>query len=211
MAKGRPRAFDACTALDDAMEVFWRQGYDGASIADLTAAMGISAPSLYAAFGNKEGLFRAVLERYDEEQAGIRQRMLDAPTSREAVAMFLKDVAEKATKPGEPPGCLLLQGGLAVSEEAADIPQELARCRASAEMVLRTRIECGAASGELAEGADPAALARYVTAVSNGMCVQAAAGATRAELLQTAELALAVWPTRAAPAKRAKRANRKAA
>ena len=63
MAKGRPRAFDACTALDDAMEVFWRQGYDGASIADLTAAMGISAPSLYAAFGNKEGLFRAVLER----------------------------------------------------------------------------------------------------------------------------------------------------
>ncbi len=206
MGKGRPRAFDECTALDDAMEVFWRQGYDGASIADLTAAMGISAPSLYAAFGNKEGLFRAVLERYDEEQAGIRARMMDAPTAREAVAMFLTTVAENATKPGEPPGCLLLQGGLAVSEDNADIPQEMARCRASSEMVLRTRIECGAQSGELAEGADPAALARYVMAVSNGMCVQAASGASRQQLLETAELSLAAWPS-APPAKRKKAAR----
>ena len=202
MGKGRPRAFEKCTALDDAMEVFWRQGYEGASIADLTAAMGISAPSLYAAFGNKEGLFRAVLERYDEEQAGIRQRMMDAPTAREAVEMFLTCVAENATKPGEPPGCLLLQGGLAVSEESADIPQEMARCRASSEMVLRTRIEYGAQSGELADGADPAALARYVMAVSNGMCVQAASGATRAQLLETAKLSLGAWPSAPQKSKR---------
>ncbi len=113
--------------------------------------------------------------------------------------MFLTTVAENATKPGEPPGCLLLQGGLAVSEDNADIPQEMARCRASSEMVLRTRIECGAQSGELAEGADPAALARYVMAVSNGMCVQAASGASREQLMETGELALAAWPAKAKP------------
>lgn len=99
------------------------------------------------------------------------------------------------TKPGESAGCLLLQGGLAVSEDNADIPQEMARCHARPETVLRTRIACGAQNGELAEGADPAALARFVTAVANGMAIQAAPGATRQQLLETAELSLAAWPS----------------
>ena len=194
MAVGRPRAFDMNEALDRAMEVFWRKGYEGASLVDLTAAMGINSPSLYAAFGNKEGLFRAVLDRYDQTRAGFLTDVLEAPTAREAAARFLRGVADRATDPDDPPGCLLVQSGLSCGDAAAKIPEELARHRAGAELTLRERFECAKSQGDLPKDADPAALARYLVAVSNGMCVQASSGTARKDLRQVAEMALAVWP-----------------
>ena len=208
MAMGRPRAFDTCKALDAAMDVFWRKSYQGASIVDLTTAMGINAPSLYAAFGSKEGLFRAVLERYDEDKQGFLTRVLEAPTGLDAVTLFLKGTAEKATEPGEPAGCLLVQCGLSAGDEAATIPEELAKRRTGAEITLRGRLECAKQQGELPAHVDPSALARYIVAVSNGMCLQAAAGASRATLYEIADMALGAWPGKKtdavepAPAKR---------
>ncbi len=206
MKTGRPRSFCVEDALDRATDVFWRKGYQAASLSDLTEAMGISAPSLYACFESKEGLFRAVLDRYEEAGKGFLQEVLDAPTSRASAELFLKGVAARATDPdNHPPGCLLLQSGLAGEDQR--IPNELARHRAEKEMALRERFACARREGDLPEGADPAALARYLVTVANGICVQASAGAKAEDLQAIAELALAAWPT----GKRGKPARRKAA
>ena len=196
MKAGRPRSFCTDTALDRAMTVFWRKGYEGASLSELTGAMGISAPSLYAAFGNKEGLFRAVLERYDIRRQSMMDEVLAAPGPEAAARLYLEGVAEFTadTEGRNPPGCLLVQSGLSCSD--ADIPQALAQHRAEKERVLRERFEHDRETGALPPGADPAALARYLMAVANGMCVQASAGATTKELLEVAEMALAAWPSR---------------
>jgi AcrR family transcriptional regulator len=191
---GRPREFDMHAALDQAMQVFWRKGYEGASIADLTAAMGINSPSVYAAFGNKLGLFKAVLDHHDKTHEGFLRDVLGAPTAKDAATRFLLGVAERVTGPGHPPGSLLVQGGLTCGDSAAKIPEEVARHRAGAELALRERFECSMATRELPKGAQPPALARYLIAVANGMCVQASSGASREELCQVAHLALAAWP-----------------
>ncbi len=209
MKTGRPRSFCVEDALDRATDVFWRKGYQAASLSDLTEAMGISAPSLYACFESKEGLFRAVLDRYEDAGKGFLQEVLDAPTSRASAELFLKGVAARATDPGShPPGCLLLQSGLAGEDQR--IPNELARHRAEKEMALRERFACARRGGDLPDGADPEALARYLVTVANGMCVQASAGAKAEDLQAIAELALAAWPT-GKSAKRGKTARRKAA
>lgn len=204
MKTGRPRSFCVEEALDRAMDVFWRKGYEASSLSDLTEAMGISAPSLYACFESKEGLFRAVLDRYEEAGKGFLQAVLDAPTAREAAEMFLKGVAERATDPqNHPPGCLLLQSGLAGEDQR--IPNELARHRAEKELALRERFECARREGDLPKSADPAALARYLVTIANGMCVQASSGATRDHLWATASIALGAWPVREERPTKAKR------
>jgi len=194
MRTGRPRNFCTETVLDRAMTVFWRKGYEGASLADLTEAMGINPPSLYAAFGNKEGLFRAVLERYDDRRKGLMERVLSAPDPKSVARLFLEGVAEFAvdTSGRNPPGCLLVQSGLSCSDD--DIPEALAQHRAEKERALRERFERDRKDGKLPRSADPATLARYLSAMANGLCVQAAAGATAAELRAVAEIALAAWP-----------------
>jgi AcrR family transcriptional regulator len=183
------------------MTVFWRKGYEGASLADLTDAMGINPPSLYAAFGNKEGLFRAVLERYDARRQGLMDRVLAAPDPRTVARLFLEGVADFSADTGgqSPPGCLLVQSGLSCSD--ADIPQALAEHRAEKERALRERFERDRQAGNLPESADPATLASYLVAVANGMCVQASSGATAKQLHDVVELALAAWPdfTRTTP------------
>lgn len=191
---GRPRSFCTDTVLDRAMTVFWRKGYEGASLAELTEAMGINPPSLYAAFGNKEGLFRAVLERYDERRQALMDRVVSAPDPCAAARQFLDGVAEFSvdTRGRSPPGCLLVQGGLSCSD--ADIPQALAEHRAEKERALRERFERDKRAGKLPKGADPATLARYLVAVANGMCVQASAGATAKQLHDIVEIALRAWP-----------------
>ena len=194
MRPGRPRGFSTDTALDRAMTVFWRQGYEGASLADLTKAMGINPPSLYAAFGSKEGLFRAVLERYDERRKGFMDKVLAAPDAKSVAQLFLDGVAEFAsdTSGRNPPGCLLLQSGLTCGDQV--IPDELARHRAEKERALRERFACAKKEGDLSSSADPAALARYLVAMANGICVQAVAGASVGELREIARMALAGWP-----------------
>jgi AcrR family transcriptional regulator len=195
MRTGRPRSFCKDEALDRAMAVFWRQGYEGASLTDLTAAMGINSPSLYACFGSKEGLFRAVLERYDERRNEFMTKVLAAPTSEGVASAFLEGVAHFAadTSGRNPPGCLLLQSGLACGGDKV-IPDELARHRAEKEAALKARFETARRDGDLPQSADPAGLARYLASVANGICVQATTGASAEQLLQVAKLALACWP-----------------
>src|ERR1700733_10066888 len=111
MAMGRPREFDTERVLDAAMEVFWRHGYEGATVAELTEAMGINPPSLYAAFGSKEGLLKAALDRYAEKRAEFLREVLAAPTAREVAERMLLRIADLHTDPANPPGCLLVQAG----------------------------------------------------------------------------------------------------
>jgi len=181
------------------MTVFWHNGYEGASMSELTAAMGINSPSLYACFGNKEGLFRAVLKRYDERRKSFMEHVMAAPDVGQMAERFLHGVADFAadTSGKNPPGCLLLQSGLSCGEES--IPDELARHRAEKEMVLRGKLEAARKKGELSKETDPASLARYLVTVSNGLCVQAASGATARELHAVADLALKAWPAGTTP------------
>ncbi|HEX3652191.1 MAG TPA: TetR/AcrR family transcriptional regulator [Rhizomicrobium sp.] len=194
MRTGRPRSFCTDTVLDRALTVFWRHGYEGASIAELTATMGINAPSLYAAFGSKEGLFRATLKRYDDRRKVFMDEVLAATNAKTVARLFLEGVAGFAadTNGRDPPGCFSVQSGLSCTEQ--DIPEALAKYRAGKERLLRERFERARKEGDLPKSAAPLALARYLMAVANGMCVQASAGSSTRELLATAKLALAAWP-----------------
>ena len=192
MRTGRPRSFDVKVALDRAMDVFWRKGYEGSSLADLTGAMGINPPSLYAAFGSKEGLFRAVLDRYDEKRREFQDRVFSAPTAREVAQRFLEGVADFASDPKNLPGCLLVSSALSCADDA--VPREVARHRALKESALKERFERAQKEGDLSKSADAGALARYVMTVANGLAVQAASGAAEEELREVARLAIAAWP-----------------
>ncbi|MDA9430769.1 TetR/AcrR family transcriptional regulator [Bradyrhizobium sp. CCBAU 51627] len=190
MAMGRPREFDAETALDQAMEVFWRHGYEGATIAQLTEAMGINPPSLYACFGNKEGLLRAALDRYTKLRGVWMDEVVAAPTARDVAERMLMGIADKQTDPANPPGCLLVQGGIACGTGSENVPFELAARRAQNEDQLRDRFVRAKAEGDLIQTSDPVALARYVSAVAVGMGVMASSSADREALRQVASVAV---------------------
>ena len=190
MGMGRPREFDAEMALDQAMEVFWRHGYEGATIAQLTEAMGINPPSLYACFGNKEGLLKAALDRYTKLRGVWMDEVVAAPTARDVAERMLMGIAEKQTDPANPPGCLLVQGGIACGTGSENVPFELAARRAQNEDQLRDRFVRAKAEGDLKPSSDPAALARYVSAVSVGMGVMASSGSDREALRQVASVAV---------------------
>jgi AcrR family transcriptional regulator len=194
MAMGRPREFDVDKALDLALQVFWRKGYEGASMADLTETMGITKPSLYSAFGNKEELFRKALDRYVDGPGGYFQVALAKPTARAVVEHLLYESAAAVTDPNHPPGCLAVQGALSCGDAAESIKQELMSRRAKGEQDLRQRFERAIAEGDLPEGSDAADLAAYVSAILQGMAVQAAGGTTREQLRRIAEMALRAWP-----------------
>ena len=191
---GRPRGFDMDQALDRALDVFWRKGYEGASLCDLTEAMGINPPSLYAAFGNKEGLFRKALDRYVETQARFVHAALAQPKARDGIAALLRSTANSLTDKTKPSGCLLVQGIAGVGEHAQCIRDQLNAKRAEGEKTIRHRLKQAQDEGELPEDADPASLARYIATVMQGMAVQAAGGASRAELRRVADTAMAAWP-----------------
>ncbi len=194
MALGRPRTFDKNQALDQALEVFWRKGYEGASICDLTEAMGINPPSLYAAFGNKEQLFRQALDRYVDTRSGFIDEALAAPTARDAIVALLHGTARSLTDKANPAGCLLVQGIAGAGDHAQCIRDELSARREAAVKEIRDRLKRAKAAGELPADADPAALARYFSTVTQGMAIQAASGASRKELERVADLALRAWP-----------------
>jgi AcrR family transcriptional regulator len=200
MGMGRPRTFDCDVALDQAMDVFWRHGYEGATIAQLTEAMGINPPSLYAAFGSKEGLLKAALDRYTARRAAWMEDVLGAPTAREVAERMLMGVAEKQTDPANPPGCLLVQGGIACGTGSAGVPFELAARRAQNEDQLRDRFVRARDEGDLLPSADPAALARYISAVSVGMGVMASSGADCNALREVAAVAVKSIEDQSAPA-----------
>ena len=176
------------------MRVFWEQGYEGSSLTDLTGAMGINRTSMYAAFGNKDDLFRRALERYTEGPAGYGARALQEPTARRVATAFLSGSVRATTRPGCPAGCLGVQGSLAAGATARDARDALIAWRNEGVSRLRERFQQAVDEGDLPSDADPALLARYVMTVSNGIAVQAASGTTRDELQQVADAALRNWP-----------------
>ena len=192
---GRPKGFCLQGALEKALEVFWRRGFAGASLAELTAAMRITRPSLYSAFGNKEELFRKALDLYDATHMGFMREALAAPSSREVAALILFGTAGATAADGEhPAGCLSISGALACAAAAEPIKAEVVRRRRLFEGELARRFERALEEGDLAPGGDPAALASFVMTVSCGIAFQAGSGAPHATLRSTAELALAAWP-----------------
>jgi len=193
---GRQREFDVNQALDAALCVFWRKGYEGASYTDLTQATGVERPALYSAFGNKEALFRRALERYYERYLDFVPAALKQPTSREVAAHILYGAADLHTRYPDRTGCLGIHGALAGSDEAEPIRRALIDARASGEAALRDRFEQARQEGDLPETANCAALAAYVMAVLHGMAVQAKAGFSREILEAVAEQALSTWPSK---------------
>lgn len=191
---GRPRSFDAEAALQKAMVVFWEQGYEGASLADLTEAMGISRKSMYAAYGNKEDLFRLALQRYTEGPGAYILDALRASTAREVATSFLDGSVRANTRPGFPAGCLGVQGALAVGATGQVAHDTLAAWRALGQEHLRERFQRAVDEGDLPADAEPELLARYLMTIANGLAVQAAGGATREDLRRVAEVALRNWP-----------------
>jgi AcrR family transcriptional regulator len=195
MRRGRPREFDTEKALDAALDLFWRHGYEGTSLAALAGAMGINMPSLYAAFGNKESLFRKVLERYLQRPASYLRIALAEPTARGVAEQALSGAINMVTNPRHRDGCLLVHGALATSPGGEVIRRELNRLRAAGETAVRKRFERAMVEGDLPGDADPAQLARYLMTVIWGLSVQVAGGATEAQLKSVADFALRNWPT----------------
>ncbi|ABD08001.1 transcriptional regulator, TetR family [Rhodopseudomonas palustris HaA2] len=193
MVMGRPREFDVDKALDLALHVFWRKGYEGTSMSDLTEAMGITKPSLYAAFGNKEDLFRKAFDRYVDGPGGYFQAGLLQPTARKVVEHILYGAVEAMTDPNNP-GCLAVQGALCCGEAAETIKQELTARRAKGEQELCERFDRAIADGDLPAESNAGDLARYVSAILQGMAVQAAGAATPEQLRKLADMALRGWP-----------------
>ena len=191
---GRPRSFDIDRALDRALQVFWRKGYEGTSLSDLTKAVGVNRPSLYAAFGDKKALFRKALDRYLTGPAAYTQEALKEPTARAVVERLLQGAADLNAAPRNPGGCLMVQGALVCGEAADSIRQELTACRAAGEAAMRRRFDRAKSEGDLPANVNPADLARYIATVLYGMAVQAAGGASRGELLRVVEMALRTLP-----------------
>jgi len=195
MPPGRPRTVDTQKALDQALNVFWRKGYEGATLPGLTQAMGINRPSLYAAFGNKESLFRKVLHRYTAGPASYVQTALAQPTARAVAEKLLHGGVQNLTNPAHPRGCLAVQAALACGDDADCMRQELIRHRESLVIALRDRFHRAKKEGDLPKDSNPADLARYLATIMHGLSVQASSGASRKDLQKVATLALKVWPT----------------
>src|SRR6266853_1962414 len=158
--RGRPRAFDPDAALERAMHVFWAKGYEGASLSDLTQAMRINRPSLYAAFGNKEQLFRKVLDRYMNGPLAYFGKASGAARARDVTEQIFLGAVNMASDPGTPAGCLVVQGALACGDAARSVRKEIAARRAAAKAALRRRLQRAKREGDLPPNADPAQLSQ---------------------------------------------------
>jgi AcrR family transcriptional regulator len=191
---GRTRIFDTEQVLDRAMIVFWRQGYDATSLTDLTEAMGINRPSLYAAFGNKEALFRRALQRYGEVPSSYVGEALEEPTARRAAEALLRGAADLHTAAGTPAGCLAVHGAPTCAQESTEVGQALIAFRRAGEAAICERLERARSEGDLPADADPAELTDYLRTVIYGMAVKASSGSTRAELERVIERTMRAWP-----------------
>lgn len=187
---GRPRNFDKDKALQSALQVFWEKGYEGTSLTDLTEAMGINRPSLYAAFGNKEELFRKTVALYVSGPASYQKGALEEPTFQGVVEKLLRGAIDLLIDAAHPHGCLLVQSALVCGHEAAGIRQELIAFREAGLAAVTRRFERAKSEGDFPSHLVPGELARYVVTLIWGLSVQAASGASRKELQRVVEIGL---------------------
>ncbi len=191
---GRPRGFAEDAALEAAMRVFWEKGYEGATLGDLTDAMGINRSSLYASFGDKQDLFRMAIARYAEGPAAYLKKALQESTARAVVEALLRGALELLTDPSNPRGCLSVQGALACGSDAEAMKQAMIEWRKQGESGIQKRLQRARADGDLAKDVNPGDLTRYISALLTGLGVQAANGSTKAEMARVVDLALRSMP-----------------
>jgi AcrR family transcriptional regulator len=194
MPAGRPRAFDVDKALDRALRVFWKKGYEGASLPDLTHAMRITRPSMYAAFGNKEALFRKAIDRYATGPAGRVADALQEPHIRTCIERWFDGMLDLVMSGRNPRGCFMVQSILTCGDEADELRREMIKRRSAGEPMWRARFERAIAEGELPNGTRAGDLAKYLLVVTHGLAVHAASGATREQLERVAKLAINAFP-----------------
>jgi len=191
--RGRPRSFDRDAALDKAIRLFWRHGYEATSVRDLTEELGIGAPSLYNAFGDKRRLFAEAIRVYDREYGGfIEAALAEEPTARQAAARMFAEAPARYTRPGLPAGCLVVTGDAGTADE--DVAARLRRMREAKVDAVAAKIRADIASGMLPAGTDARALARYTMAMLSGLAQAARDGVPRTELERVARVALRAWP-----------------
>jgi AcrR family transcriptional regulator len=193
--RGRPREFCVDHALSKALEVFWSKGFEGASLTDLTEAMGITRPSLYAAFGNKESLFRKALDLYECEKLAYIGKAMEQPTARKVAETMLRGAVETATGGGEVHGCLRVISSVACGPAAQSIHNEIVERSNKGKQALIDRFQRAQAEGDLTKDFNAEGLTRALIAFLQGISVQANQGATRAELDCLADTALQLWPS----------------
>ncbi|MEI9974066.1 MAG: TetR/AcrR family transcriptional regulator [Ignavibacteriota bacterium] len=192
---GRPRSFNREEALLQAMRVFWAQGYDGATLTELQAAMGgIAAPSFYAAFGSKEKLFYEAVELYSQTLGAPMIEVLGRePAARVAIERLLDAAVAAFCKPGAPRGCMLISGALNLGPANRQVQEYLRGLRVRRRNAIRERLRRGIAEGELPQGLNAGTVATFYTTVVDGLAIQARDGLPRKALLATAHCAMAAW------------------
>jgi AcrR family transcriptional regulator len=193
--RGRPREFCVDHALAQALRVFWQKGYEGTSLTDLTEAMGITRPSLYAAFGNKESLFRKALDLYQCEKLAYINQALEQPTAREVAETMLRGTVNNVTSNDEPHGCLGVITSVACGPESQSVREEVLQRGEVAKKALMDRFERAKVEGDLPQHVDTEGLMRVLIAMLQGISVQANQGATREELDRLVESGLMLWPS----------------
>jgi AcrR family transcriptional regulator len=196
--RGRPREFNVDAALAAALRVFWTRGYEGASLTDLTEAMGITRPSLYAAFGNKEALFRQALDLYEREKQAFVRPALEQPTAKGVAERLLQGAIDNYLDPDgcDPRGCLGVITSTACGTEAECIRDEVLERGRKVNELFTQRMAKAVADGDFNGPVDPETITNYLMTVLKGMAVQAGAGATRDEVQRVADATLAMWPGR---------------
>jgi AcrR family transcriptional regulator len=193
--RGRPRSFDRDEALERAMRVFWKQGYEATSVDDLTAAMEITPPSLYGAFGDKKQLFLEAVARYEAGPGCFAEKALrEEATAERAMRRLLTEAVRSFSNPDTPKGCMVVLAATNCGVESADVMNALAERRRMAERAVRARIAAGSAAGELSPDADVDALAGLVIATLYGLAICARDGASSVALHKVVAQAIAVWP-----------------
>jgi len=192
--RGRPREFDVEEALAAALRVFWEKGYEGASLTDLTEAMGITRPSLYAAFGNKEELFKRALDLYETEKLAYVRNALDGPTARGVAERLLTGTIDNVTS--ECPGCLGVIASVSCRSPNSPIQQDVRALAQTTRAAMVERMQRAIDEGDFTVEVSAEGMTQYLMAVLQGLAVQASGGASREQLRQVADATLAVWPGR---------------